>query len=53
MRGQVEGVIPKPHVFHQRGEESPDPAHNGQGDPSLRLRNGYAQDDAESGQLYH
>jgi hypothetical protein len=39
------GVIPKPRVFTSGGEGYPFTPRCGQGDPSLRLKNGCAQDD--------
>ena len=41
-----QGVIPKSPCFYQRAEGSPVARSVVAGDPSLRLKNGYAQDDA-------
>jgi len=41
-----QGVIPKSPRFYQRAEGSPVAHSFVAGDPSLRLKNGYAQDDA-------
>ena len=40
-----QGVIPKSPRFYQRAEGSPVAHRVVAGDPSLRLKNGYAQDD--------
>jgi len=39
------GGHPEVPRFLQRADGSPDPQYRESGDPSLRLRNGYAQDD--------
>jgi len=41
-----QGVIPKSPRFYQRAEGSPVAQSLVEGDPSLRLKIGYAQDDA-------
>jgi hypothetical protein len=42
----LRGVIPKSPRFYQRAEDLSGGTQHGSGDPSLRTRNGYAQDDA-------
>jgi hypothetical protein len=44
-----QGVIPKSPRFYQRAEGPPRGTQRRSGDPSLRLKNGYAQDDAIDG----
>ena len=48
-----QGVIPKSPRFYQRVEGSPVAHSVVAGDPSLRLKNGYAQDDAVDGRRCH
>jgi hypothetical protein len=44
-----QGVIPKRPRFYEQDEGSPVAHSLGAGDPSLRLKNGYAQDDVVDG----
>ena len=48
-----QGVIPKSPRFYQRVEGSPVAHSVGAGDPSLRLKNGSAQDDVIDGLRCH
>jgi hypothetical protein len=48
-----QGVIPKSPRFYQRAERSPVANSVVAGDPSLRLKNGYAQDDATDERRCH
>lgn len=45
-QSETQCVIPKAHVFYQRAEQSSEDLLRCTRDPSLRLKNGLAQDDA-------
>jgi len=47
-----QGVIPKSPRFYQRAEGSPVAHSVVAGDPWLRLKNGYAQDDASTSEKF-